>query len=422
VISGISTYVYVVITLNALSSNDAAVAGFSALWGVVFVAGIGLFQPLEQEVARAVAHRKAQGIGGGPVVRKATRFGAALAALVSIVALVAWVPLTNNFFHGQSSMVLAFVAGLIGYAVMHLARGALSGDGRFGPYGFILGFEAVARLAAAIIFVVVGVTAAGPYALLIGLAPLLAVAIGLRRQRNLVVDGPPAPWSEIAPALGFLLIGSVASQVLAYAALLAVNVLGHGDADKSTVAAFTSAFFLARVPVIMFMAVQAALLPKLAKYTGAGRHDEFRAALRQLFVAVGAVAVLGVVLAYTLGPWVGELLFKRTYDPNLVTAGDLALLAAGSGALIIALTLAQALIALDGHAQVMWGWLIGVAAFFGGLTITNSLVERAELGFLIGAAAAAVVMGVFLSIRIRRAPTANVLDLVTQIEHEAIEI
>ena len=295
---------------------------------MVFVAGLGLFQPLEQEVARAVSHRMAQGIGGGPVIRKAIRFGAVLAAVVTVIALACWVPLTNSFFHGQSMLVVAFIAGLVGYAIMHLARGALAGSGRFGPYGFILGFEAAARLVAAIVFVVVGVTAVGPYALLIGLAPILAVVVAMRGQHGLAPDGPPAPWSEIAPALGFLLVGSVASQALAYAPLLGVNVLSHGNADKTAVAAFTSAFFLARIPVIMFMAVQAALLPKLAKYTGSGQHDDFNTALRQLIAAVLGVAVLGVALAYTLGPWVGDLLFKKTFDSSIVGAGDLALPAA----------------------------------------------------------------------------------------------
>lgn len=422
VVSGLTTYVYVIITLNALGNDNNAVAGFSALWGVIFVAGLGLFQPLEQEVARAVAHRNAQGIGGGPVIRKAVRFGAVLAAVVTAITLACWAPLTDNLFHGQSGLVLAFIAGLLGYACMHLARGALSGNGRFGPYGFMLGFESVARLVAAGVFAVLGVASAAPYALLIGLAPFVAVLLSMRGQHGLAPDGPPAPWAEIAPALGFLLVGSVASQALAYASLLAINLLSHGSADKEVVAAFTSAFFLARVPVIMFMAVQAALLPKLAKYTGAGRHRDFKAALRQLVLVVSGVALLGVVLAYTLGPTVGELLFKKTYDPAIVTGTDLALLAGASGALIFALTLAQALIALDGHARVMWGWLAGVAGFFVGLSLSSDLLERVEIGFLLGSAVAAALMAAFLWHRIGKGLPASALELVEQLEHEPLEI
>lgn len=418
-VAGLTAYVYVIITLNALGTNDEAVAGFSALWAIVFVAGLGLFQPLEQEVARAVAHRKAQGIGGGPVVRKAARFGAAMAGTVSLIALVAYPYLSEHLFHGQGMLVFAFIAGLTGYAVMHLARGVLSGDGRFGPYGLMIGLEGVVRLGGAIVLAAVGLKAAGPYGLLLGLAPYVSVLIALFRQRGLIVDGPPAPWSEIAPALGFLLVGSVASQLLAYAPLIATGLLA-GDGDKAKIAAFTTAFFLARVPVLMFMAVQAALLPKLAKYTGAGQHDDFRAALRQLFVVVFGVAILGVILAALLGPFVGGLLFEN-FDPDIIGPTDLALLAAGSGGLIIALTAAQALIALDGHARVMWGWLAGVVGFGVGIVLVSDLLLRVEVGFLLGACVSAVVMIAMLLARVRHGLPSGTSSLVEAIEHEQFE-
>lgn len=408
------------IALNALGDNDEAVAGFSALWAIVFVAGLGLFQPLEQEVSRAVAHRKAQGIGGGPVIKRAARFGAAMAAIVCVLALALYPVLTDNLFHGQGMLVFAFVIALVAHALMHLARGALSGNARFGPYGFMIGAEGSVRCIAAIVLAIVGVHAAGPYGMLLGLAPFVSIGLAMRGQRGLLVDGPPAPWSEIAPALGFLLVGSVATQALAYAPLMATGILS-GAGDQKTVAVFTTAFFLARVPVLMFMAVQAALLPKLAKYTGAGRHDDFRAALRQLFVVVIGVAVLGVVLAALLGPMAGEILFKN-FDPDIVGAGDLAMLAAGSGGLIVALTAAQALIALDGHARAMWGWLAGVVGFFVGVMVSSDLLLRVEIGFLSGSIVAALVMSGLLLVRIRNGMPRSAGPLVEAIEHEQLEL
>ena len=418
-VAAITAYIFVIVALNALGDNDEAVAGFSALWAIVFVAGLGLFQPLEQEISRAVAHRNAQGIGGGPVIKRAARFGAAMAAVVCVIALALYPVLTEHLFHGQGMLVFAFVIALSAHAVMHLARGALSGNARFGPYGFMIGAEGTARFLAAVALMIAGVTAAGPYGLLLGLAPYVAVILTMRKQRGLIVDGPPAPWSEIAPALGFLLVGSVATQALAYAPLMAIGILA-GPGDQKIVAVFTTAFFLARVPVLMFMAVQAALLPKLAKYTGAGRHDDFRAALRQLFVVVIGVAVLGVILAALLGPIAGEILFKN-FDPNIVSARDLALLAAGSGGLIVALTAAQALIALDGHAHAMWGWLAGVVGFLLGVSLISDLLLRVEIGFLAGAMLSALVMGALLLARMRRGLPTDTRPLVEAIEHEQFE-
>src|SRR5690606_15489277 len=73
-VSAVTSYVFVVVSLNALSGEAAA--AFSAFWAVIFVAGPGFFLPLEQEVGRAIAHRRAQGLGGGPLVHRAARLGA----------------------------------------------------------------------------------------------------------------------------------------------------------------------------------------------------------------------------------------------------------------------------------------------------------------------------------------------------------
>ena len=64
---------------------------------------------------------------------------------------------------------------------------------------------------------------------------------------------------------------------------------------------------------------------------------------------------------YVLGPTAGEILFG---DKFTLGARDLALLAAGSGLFILALTLAQALIAVMGHARATWAWVAGNVAFW----------------------------------------------------------
>ena len=105
-------------------------------------------------------------------------------------------------------------------------------------------------------------------------------------------------------------------------------------------------FFIARIPILLFQAIQAALLPKLAALAGAGKHNEFRAGIKKLLVIVVGVGVIGVVAGATIGPFVGEILFGEKFNLGNV---DLGLLAAGSALFILALTLAQGLIALLGH-------------------------------------------------------------------------
>jgi O-antigen/teichoic acid export membrane protein len=416
-IAAVTAYVFVILALRGLGNRSGA--AFSTFWALIYVAGPGFFLPLEQEVGRALAHRRARGIGGGPLVGRAARLGGILTALL-VVACVALIgPLSSGLFKGEALLVAGLAIGLVGFYAMHLTRGVLSGNGRFRAYGEMLGSEGVFRLAAAIVLAVVGVKSAGAYALCLGLAPFAAVAYALRGQRHLLTSGPPAPYSELSENLGYLLGGSVLMQGLAYASLLGVSVLEkHGD--KARVAGFARAFFIARIPVLMFLAVQAALLPKLAALAGEGRHDDFRTGMRRLLGVVTGIAVIGTVAAFSLGPFAGKLLFGS--DKFTMGNVDLGLLAAGSGVYIIALTLAQPVIALNGHAKSTSAWIVGVAVFVAVVAGVSDLFLRVELGFLIGSAASAVVMAFFLTQLMRGGVSPAIEPLIEAIEQEPLEI
>ena len=156
---------------------------------------------------------------------------------------------------------------------------------------------------------------------------------------------------------------------------------------------FAAGILIARIPILGFQAVQAALLPKLANLAGAGLANEFRSTLRstlrRLVIIVVAVGIIGVAGSFTLGHFAGRLFFGTNF-----TLGnrDLGLLAVGSGAFIFALTLAQALIALRSHPAATLSWLAGGVGFAIGLISAHDLFLRSELGFGFGALAAAFTM------------------------------
>jgi O-antigen/teichoic acid export membrane protein len=133
------------------------------------------------------------------------------------------------------------------------------------------------------------------------------------------------------------------------------------------------------------------------------------------------IGVLGVVGGATLGPFVGKILFGSKFHLGNL---DLALLAAGSGLFILALTLAQALIALLGHRRAMTAWLVGIVTFAVVTALAgSSLFLRVEIGSIAGAAAAAAVMGLHLLRQLRGDVSGESLAaLVEQIEHEPLEI
>ena len=415
VVSALTAYIFVIITLNSLGTGPKG--AFSAFWAVIFVVGPGFFLPIEQEVGRAIAHRRAQGKGSRPLVVKAFKLGAAITVALVVIAVACAPILGHEIYRNDQTFTIALVVSLVAFFLVSLAKGVLAGEGRFRPYGELLAVDGVVRLALAIGLASAGVATAGLYALCIGVSMLIALPIAWRGQRRILQPGPDAPLRELSANLGWLLAGSVLMQALAYSSLLGVNILGTRS-DEVIVAGFASAFFIARIPVLAFQAIQGTLLPKLAGLAGAGKHDEFRTGLQKLLAIVIVVAVLGAVGAFLLGPTVGRILFE---DFTMGAAG-LGLLAAGSGVFIIALTLAQALMALGGHRMTAIAWGSGLVVCVALMAVISGLEARVDFGFLVGSAVTAAVM--FLGVvRLRnRMGTTGLEGLVTAIEEQPIEL
>lgn len=415
-VAGITAYGFQILAARSLSSGEYG--ALNGLWAIVFVVAPGFFQPLEQEVARALAHRTAQGIGGGPLVKRAAVLGGILAATVAVVAAAGSFLLVDELFHGDWLLFVALLVALASYYGAHMSRGTLSGNKRFGPYGLMHGAEGVVRMILCTALFVAGAGTPGLYGLALALPPIAAIAVSLRGQRGLLTPGPAAPYSELSSALGLLLVGSVLAQLLSYASFLGVSVLA-ADSEKEIVGKFITGLFIARIPILLFQAVQAALLPKLAGLAGAGRHDDFRSGMRKLVIIVVGLGVVGTIGGLTLGPFAGKLLFGE--EKFILDHRDLALLAAGSGGFILALTLAQGLIALKGYGQAAVAWIVGIVGFVCVTAIGDDLFLRVENGFVAGSFAAAAVMAVSLSRKMRTA-TATVEELVEVIGHEPLEI
>ena len=309
-----------------------------------------------------------------------------------IAATAATGPLSlAHLFDDKVLLLVALMVALGGYYVEFLVRGVLSGNARFKPYGVILGAEAFLRMLACFGLAIVGVDTVGPYGVIIGLAPVAATLIGIRKERNLVTPGPDAPWSELSTALGYLLAGSVMAQLLVNAGVFAVQILADADqkGPGGVAGRFLNGLIIARVPLFMFQAVQAALLPKLAHLAGAGRHADFRTGLKRLLAVVVAIGSLATVTAFAIGPFVVTTMFGKGFE---LSHTDLGYLAAASAIYMLALALAQALIALANYSRVVLGWAAGLVAFVVVTALGHELLPRVEHGFLAGSIAAAVVM------------------------------
>ena len=153
---------------------------------------------------------------------------------------------------------------------------------------------------------------------------------------------------------------------------------------------------MARVPLFLFQAVQAALLPKLARLAAAGELTEFRVGFRKLLVVVIGTAAIGTAAAFVLGPWAVSL-FDATLSRSTIT-----LLALASGLYMIATAIAQAVIALRGHHQVAFGWISALTTFVVVTALAgDDLLLRVNLGLVSGSAVALVWFAFALRARIR---------------------
>jgi O-antigen/teichoic acid export membrane protein len=414
-IAGICTFAFFRVGTFALGED-----GFkpvSSLWFATFALAPGFFLPLEQELGRALSARRAVGEGGRPVVRRVALLGAALATLVALTIAAFGPLLRREYFDGSWVMVIALIVAIAAYAPAHISRGTCSGSGRFNAYAVVLGGEGVMRIVFCLALAVVGVKAVGAYGFAVALAPLVGVIYVLRRGQLRTDPGPEADWAEVTPNLGWLLVGSVMAACLVNAGPITANLLAD-SADSALVTRFGYGVIVARVPLFLFQAVQAALLPRLSRLATTGEMTEFRRGFGRLMAVVLAVGVIGTMAAYTLGPFV----INKLYDAPL-TRRTLTMLALGSVCFMVALAAAQAVIALHGHALVALGWTMGMVVFVGvTAALGGEVFRRVEIALLAGSAASMVTFLLALRSRLRSGATvdqASLMDAVTDWPIEA---
>ena len=415
-IAGLATYAFFKVGTVAVGGVEEF-APIAAMWFAVFALAPGFFLPLEQELGRALSHRRAVGDGGQPVVRRVVGLGGYLVVAVTI-GIMAMSPLiATSYFDGDWFMVVALILAFAAYAPAHMARGVCSGSGRFRDYAVVLGSDGIVRILLCILLAVVGVTAVGAYGLAIAISPLFAVAYVYRRGALRTDPGPPAEWSEVTPNLGWLLVGSVCAATLLNAGPITASLLAPSG-DDGLVTAFSYGVLLSRIPLFLFQAVQAALLPRLSQQAARGEFNEFRSGLLRLSFVVVGVGVVGTAGAFVLGPWALETM----YDAEL-SGRTLAMLSLSSAVYMLALATAQAVIALRGHALVALGWVVGVIAFVLGTWLASDEVfKRIEIGLVVSSAAALVTFAIALRHRLRLGATpdqASVMEAITDMPFES---
>jgi O-antigen/teichoic acid export membrane protein len=312
------------------------------------------------------------------------------------LALVGSSWIIDKPFDGEPMLLVGLLLVVLGLGSAHLVRGVLAGLGRFGGYARYVMGEGVGRLLLVGILVVFAGGGIGAYGLAIGLAPFVGISLAVAGQRGLLQSGDPVPVSDLSRALGSLLVASAATAFMLNVSPLAVEFLATENQSQEP-GRFLNALLIARIPLFFFQAVQASLLPKLSSLAGGDHFDELWQVLRRLLtlvLALGAVAIVGCGL---LGPAVVETAFGSDFA---VARRDMILLAVSSAVLMVALSLAQALIATRSQGRMALAWVAGVVAFPIAAAFGDDLFLRVEIALIISVTVTAVVMAVLVERRL----------------------
>ena len=407
-VAGVTIYIFFKIGQQALGQEKFK--PLVSLWFVMFAIAPGFFLPIEQELSRAVAHRRALNQGVGPVVKKVALLCAVTVVFLLTLILLLAPMINDNLFEGNVIITVSLAIAIVTYGALYFTKGLSSGLGKFSAYGFIVGADGAIRVLACTALLLLGVTQLSAYSLIIVITPIIGVMIVLLAGQLKTESGPPATWSEITENLVWLLGGSIFAAALVNAGPLTVDLLGDSQ-DAIRVTQFGNAVLLTRVPLFLFQAVQAALLPRLTRLAARGDLVEFKIGFRRLVVLVIGVGVFGTIGAFLFGPFFLDLVYGGGIDRRTLT-----LLALASAIYMMALAIAQAVIALRGHRLVALGWLLSFLSYvICAWKVSQDLFLRVEVALVVSSTVALVSFALSLKALLKSGATVDIESVTTAI-------
>lgn len=386
VVSGLSAYVF--LAWSARHLGPVRYAPLAVFWSTTYLVGPGCFGILEKEVGRQLSHARAVDQYPAPIVRRIGRQGLVMAVVLILIAAGLSPVLRPRLFDGSTLLMVAFIASLLPMWSQHMAWGVLAGNSDFKAYRNINAGEGLLRLLGCALLIAVGTSSAGPFGLVIAVAPLGAVIVTSRPLSKAKKWGPDIGRAVLTRSLLYLLSFSFLYSVFVNAGPIAVKVLAK-PGQAALTGSFLSGLVIVRVPLFLYASASATLLPALTSHAAGGDWQSFHASLRRLCLLVGAVGAVSTALAALVGPLVVRTVFGAEYA---LRWPDLALLAASAGALLLAATLSQALTAAGSFRALLTSWAVGLMAMVALIAVVSPLFERVELGLLGGALSALVWM------------------------------
>jgi hypothetical protein len=381
---GIGAFAYLVAVGRIL--GPARFPNVSLLWTAVFTGVVGLLVPVEQEGARAIGMAVATGADIADAAREVRGSASVVAGTTAVAAVVASPLLARELFDGQLGFVAVLAASIVAYGLVHAARAVLVGTGSLGRFSALLLVDTGARLALTAILYLAGARSGLVLALAVPASPVLALLVVA--PRALAFGGAAGGWARLVRRIGPIIVAALVAQLVLNFPALAVRALAPDD-QAAAVGSFLASLSLARSPLMLFGAFEAAMVPTLTAHAAHERLVDLRRVMRRYVAAVAAIAAgctvagaLGLRLALRLG--FGEAFTFRLLSVVLVLVG--------TGGCLVTFVLGQGLLTLGRRRLLVAPWLASlVVEVLVMATGWDTLTVRASAAFAAGPAVGAVV-------------------------------
>jgi O-antigen/teichoic acid export membrane protein len=384
--SGGAAYVFLALASHELSPKQYA--PLATFWSLTFLLGPGSFGILERETGRRVAVGLVRPVAERKPLSDIYVFAAVEVAVFSVLLAADHSSISSRLFDGQSWMVLAAALSVPAMGVEFLTFGILAGNRSFRSYAVVTSMEGVTRLLGGAALILLGVRTATDFGFVVALAPGLAAILVLRSVRAAERRGPRVDTSQGMTTMLWLLGSSLIQAFLINAGPLLVKLLSSSAQPVQT-GRFLSGLVLVRVPLFLYSAAAATLLPALAGAAARADWKSFRAQLDHLGLAILALSALSVTAATAIGPPVLRLVFGPAYSLDRPT---LAALAVATSLLLAATTLSIALTATGAIRFLFASWFLGLCATFLPLLFLHGTFARVEFGLIAGSGLSALAM------------------------------
>lgn len=376
---GATSYAFLFFAARGLLPSEFAKV--TIVWTTLFTLGPGLFLPIEQEIAR---HISSSGNGQSTAADTARliRLGGLLTAGFLILGALCWPLIGRSLFNSDVTLFIATLAATACLWPVHSSRGVLAGRGQFARYGAQLSIDGTLRMVGGGVLWLLDVRHASAYAAVFIASQLLAVAVTLPRSdtREPASDSPPGrSWAHLTHALGWTLVAVLASQSLANGGTFAVKAMS--DPHDAAAGVFLTALVVARIPLFLYSALQASLLPGIAGMIARADSAGVRHMLRRVILILTTLGGAATLALIAVGPPALRLVFGETFAISRWTLG---LLSLACTAYMIAAALGQVVLAAARPLPAGIIWVAGLAVFVGSLAVPLPLNDRVSVGLLAG--------------------------------------